>query len=113
MTRAIDRLIVSGSIDRDAQADEKTPIGWVLGRLDCAAELADAGEAPVELERDGARLLVRLDAGAALVDAPAPVEPVLEAEIGQLALFSPIPRRRCRRSHRARADPGASRAAAA
>src|SRR6185295_9856186 len=29
MTRAIDRLIVSGSIDSHSKADEKTPIGWV------------------------------------------------------------------------------------
>jgi ATP-dependent helicase/nuclease subunit A len=91
MTRAIDRLIVSGSIDRDRKADEKTPIGWVLGRLDCAGDLADAGDAPVELERDGARLLVRLDAGAAVAVEPASVEPepALETELGQLALFSP------------------------
>jgi ATP-dependent helicase/nuclease subunit A len=90
MTRAIDRLIVSGSIDRERKADEKTPIGWVLGRLDCAAELESAGETPVELERDGARLLVRLDAGAAAgAVVPAPVEPAPETELGQLALFSP------------------------
>ena len=31
MTRAIDRLIVSGSIDPDRGGDESTPIGWVLG----------------------------------------------------------------------------------
>ena len=61
MTRAIDRLIVSGSIDSHRKADEKTPIGWVLGRLDCAAELASALEAPIELEREGARVLVRVD----------------------------------------------------
>ena len=61
MTRAIDRLIVSGSIDSQRKADEKTPIGWVLGRLDCAAELASALEAPIELEREGARVLVRVD----------------------------------------------------
>ena len=34
MTRAIDRLIVSGSIDPTRTSDETTPIGWVLGRLD-------------------------------------------------------------------------------
>src|SRR5204862_1440657 len=33
MTRAIDRLIVSGSIDPPPTADEDTPIGWVIGRL--------------------------------------------------------------------------------
>ena len=61
MTRAIDRLIVSGSIDPERKADERTPIGWVLGRLDCADELGAAGETPLELEREGARVLVRLD----------------------------------------------------
>ena len=87
MTRAIDRLIVSGSVDRDRRADEKTPIGWVLGRLDCAAELDGAADAPVELERGGARILVRLDAGAAAAPGAAE-EPAPEAEHGQLALFS-------------------------
>jgi ATP-dependent helicase/nuclease subunit A len=91
MTRAIDRLIVSGSIDPERKADEKTPIGWVLGRLDCADELAADGAGPVELERDGARVLVRIDRTPA--PEPTPVlrpepEPV-EAEAGQLALFAP------------------------
>ncbi len=60
MTRAIDRLIVSGAIDQDRKADANTPIGWVLDRLD-ANELDDAGDSPVEIERGGARLLIRLD----------------------------------------------------
>ena len=33
MTRAMDRLIVSGSVDRSSERDERTPIGWVLERL--------------------------------------------------------------------------------
>jgi ATP-dependent helicase/nuclease subunit A len=61
MTRAKERLIVSGSIDRGKQADAATPIGWVLGRLAADEELTAAGEAPVEIERNGARLVVRLD----------------------------------------------------
>ncbi len=60
MTRAIDRLIVAGSVDFD-RADPGTPMGWVLGRLDAAGELAACDSVPLELERDGARLLVRLD----------------------------------------------------
>ena len=90
MTRAIDRLIVSGSIDRDRKADEKTPIGWVLSRLDCAAELDADGDGPIELEREGARVLVRVDRtpppkSVPVVEAaPLPVE----AETGQLALFA-------------------------
>jgi ATP-dependent helicase/nuclease subunit A len=92
MTRAIDRLIVSGSIDSERKADERTPIGWVLGRLDCAADLAGAGESPVELEREGARVLVRVDR----TPPPPAVAPAAEAAAaavddltGQLALFAP------------------------
>ena len=45
MTRAIDRLIVSGSIDRERRADASTPIGWVLARLDADEELRRGGRA--------------------------------------------------------------------
>jgi len=57
MTRAIDRLIVSGAVG-ERGADAGTPIGWVLERLE-----TDLGEAEptVELERNGARVIVRLD----------------------------------------------------
>jgi ATP-dependent helicase/nuclease subunit A len=58
MTRAIDRLIVSGAIS-EGGADAATPIGWVLSRLE-AGEL-NGGNGPVEIERDGARLLLRVD----------------------------------------------------
>ena len=88
MTRAIDRLIVSGSIDlapAGPSIDEKTPIGWVLARLDCAAELAASDGVPVELERDGARVLVRLDRGEP-EGAELEIAAVLQEE-GQLALF--------------------------
>jgi ATP-dependent exoDNAse (exonuclease V) beta subunit len=61
MTRAIDRLIVSGAIDPEKTSERTTPIGWVLERLDARRELAAAGREPVELERGGARLLVRVD----------------------------------------------------
>ena len=87
MTRAIDRLIVSGSIDPERKADERTPIGWVLDRLDCAAELA-AAEGPVELEREGARVLVRVDRTPSAPVVDAEPEPLVD-EVGQLALFSP------------------------
>src|SRR5690348_4805415 len=40
MTRARQRLIVSGAIDRDRTADASTPIGWVLARLDADEELS-------------------------------------------------------------------------
>jgi ATP-dependent helicase/nuclease subunit A len=88
MTRAIDRLIVSGAIDPARTADRSTPMGWVLGRLDAAAEVAADAAGPVELERDEARFLLRVDR-----DGPEPtVEEVVEvAEDGQLALFGELP----------------------
>ncbi|HZE28624.1 MAG TPA: UvrD-helicase domain-containing protein, partial [Gaiellaceae bacterium] len=55
MTRAIDRLIVSGAIG-ERGADSGTPIGWVLDRLE-AGELEEAVAGPLELERGGARVL--------------------------------------------------------
>jgi ATP-dependent helicase/nuclease subunit A len=81
MTRAIDRLIVSGAIDQDRKADANTPIGWVLDRLD-ANELDLAGDAPVEIERGGARLLIRLDR-----HVPEPVVETAPVVIEQLELF--------------------------
>jgi ATP-dependent helicase/nuclease subunit A len=85
MTRAIDRLIVSGAIDPEKRADAETPIGWVLDRLE-ARELDEAERGTVELVRDGARLLVRLDR-----HRPEPLS-VQESEAlgreGQLELFA-------------------------
>jgi ATP-dependent helicase/nuclease subunit A len=82
MTRAIDRLIVSGSIDPERAAEESTPIGWVLGRLE-APELDSAGGAPLEIERDGARLVLRVDRYRSEETLP----PVTDQE-SQLALFT-------------------------
>ena len=84
MTRAVDRLIVSGSVDAERRADASTPIAWVLDRLD-ATELEQAGEGPLEIERDGARLILRLDRSRPR----APVAPAAEAPEAQLALFDP------------------------
>jgi len=89
MTRAIDRLIISGAIDPDRPSERTTPIGWVLERLNARGELADAGREPVELERGGARLLVRVDRFE-----PEPSDKVSlgeeerAEEPGQLVLFS-------------------------
>jgi len=87
MTRAIDRLIVSGAIDPESTADAATPLGWVLGRLDADEEIAGAGRDPVELERDDARLLIRVDRFRPEEPAVVP-EPVEAAEDGQLELFA-------------------------
>src|SRR6266508_2162042 len=84
MTRAIDRLIVSGSIDPTRAADETTPIAWVLGRLEAGSEIEGAGREAVELEREGARVILRVDRYA--VDEAAPAAEAA-AEDGQLALF--------------------------
>jgi ATP-dependent helicase/nuclease subunit A len=87
MTRAVDRLIVSGAIDPTRAADEATPIGWVLGRLDALGEIENAGREPVELEREGARVLVRVDR---FVAEPEPEAALASASPdGQLALFEP------------------------
>ncbi|MGZ4256964.1 MAG: UvrD-helicase domain-containing protein [Gaiellaceae bacterium] len=88
MTRAIDRLIVSGAIG-EGGADANTPIGWVLDRLD-ARELDEAGAEPLEIERGGARLLLRVDR---FSEEPEPVveAPAVPAEEEQLELFAVSP----------------------
>ena len=92
MTRAKERLIVSGSIDREKTADASTPIGWVLGRLDADEELAGADDVPVEITRNEARLLVRIDRHreSDWVDPPAVEDGVALDEAGQLALFTAL-----------------------
>ncbi|HZT84466.1 MAG TPA: UvrD-helicase domain-containing protein [Gaiellaceae bacterium] len=105
MTRAKERLIVSGSVDLGSDREAPTPIAWVLDRLDADAELAAAGDAPLELVRGDARLLVRLDRHRPepSVTAPGPArggEVSIEAGVdgfavdvsspGQLALFGAI-----------------------
>jgi len=85
MTRAIDRLLVSGALGESRE----TPIGWVLSKLDCEAELA--GDADLfELERGGATFLVRRDR----FHPAAPAKPERIPEVGaQLALFDELPSR--------------------
>ena len=77
MTRAIDRLIVSGSIDPDTRRDARTPIGWVLDQL----ELDELEEG--EVVRDDARLTLRIDRYA---EEPAE-QPKAEPPAAQLSLF--------------------------
>ena len=84
MTRAIDRLIVSGAIDPERQQDRETPIGWVLARLGLDGELESG-----ELERGDARFVLSVDRWLQ--------RPVLETaapevdDAGQLALFAELP----------------------
>jgi len=83
MTRAIDRLLVSGAVG-ERGPDERTPIGWVLDRLE--VDELGAAEAVAELERGDARVLVRVDRHApesqAAPDAPALLE---QLELFELA----------------------------
>ncbi len=85
MTRAIDRLLVSGAVGEERD----TPIGWVLSKLDCEAELA-AGDAMFELERGGASFLVRVDRWSETAAPPEP-EVTETAEEAQLSLFNDLP----------------------
>ena len=83
MTRAVDRLIVSGALGEGRD----TPIGWALSKLDCEAELAAGGDL-FELERGGANFLVRVERGT-----PEALKSGGDsaADDGQLALFAEIP----------------------
>jgi ATP-dependent helicase/nuclease subunit A len=85
MTRAVDRLIVSGALEPGGSGGS-TPLGWVLDRLSLAAELAPAGEEPVEVERGGARVLLRVDRFRA--EPEVLVEPAADEE--QLVLFESL-----------------------
>ena len=88
MTRAKERLIVSGSIDPEKTADRSTPIGWVLERLTLDTELAANGDGPLELARGDARLVVRVDRHREGDWAGVPAAAAVEPETGQLALFA-------------------------
>jgi ATP-dependent exoDNAse (exonuclease V) beta subunit len=85
MTRAIDRLIVSGAVGEGRE----TPIKWILGRLDCEAELHESGD-QFELERADATFLVRVDRCSAAPEEAREIT-VPAREDGQLALFDQLP----------------------
>jgi ATP-dependent helicase/nuclease subunit A len=82
MTRAVDRLIVSGAIDRSRSADATTPIGWVLRQLGTDV-LEQADDGPLEIESGNARILIRVDRYAAEREDGEEAAP----QDGQLALF--------------------------
>ena len=91
MTRAMERLIVSGSIGSRDDAAEETPISWVLDRLALTDDVRQRGAGePYEVERGGATVLLRVDHGQRALLPPAPPDPGDESELpeaGQLALF--------------------------
>jgi ATP-dependent helicase/nuclease subunit A len=97
MTRAIDRLIVSGAIDPDRSQDRETPIGWVLARLGAEAEVDRAAVEPVELERGDARFVLAVDRWAPRLP---DTEPVPADDDGQLALFAELPAKAAPRGYR-------------
>ena len=89
MTRAMERLIVSGSIGPAGDTSDETPISWVLERLGLSDEVRQRGlESPYEVRRGGATVLLRLDHGQPQpVPAPASEPDIEVPEAGQLALF--------------------------
>jgi ATP-dependent helicase/nuclease subunit A len=86
MTRAVDRLVVAGSVDGSKPADARTPIGWVLDRLDVPAVSA-LGADVLELEHGDARFLLRIDRFSAASAEPAASDGAPHEE-GQLVLFA-------------------------
>ncbi len=88
MTRAIDRLVVSGAIDLERASDRETPLGWVLDRLQAHETVAGAGAEPIELERGDARFLLRVDRRS---ERGAGGAGEAQSGVAQLALFGELP----------------------
>jgi len=91
MTRAVDRLIVSGAIDPEKSRDLETPIGWVLARLELSDDAADG-----DVERGDARFVLRVNRYAPAAEP----EPESVGGDGQLALFAELPTERAPRGYR-------------
>jgi ATP-dependent exoDNAse (exonuclease V) beta subunit len=89
MTRAVDRLVVSGAIDPDRAADRETPIGWVLDRIDAHDVVASAGSGPIELERDEARFVLTVNRLRGLEETTTTA--VEQTGDAQLMLFDEVP----------------------
>lgn len=96
MTRAMERLIVSGSVELGAATPERTPMAWVLDRLELAGELGSVEPGPVEARRGLASLVLRVDRHDG-VELAEPAELVASSALaagdegmGQLALFEGV-----------------------
>jgi ATP-dependent helicase/nuclease subunit A len=88
MTRAMERLIVSGSIGGPGDGTDETPIGWVLTRLGLDDEARSDHAAPIEVDRGDATVLLRIDRGQPDPAPPVIAEPAAHVtDTGQLALF--------------------------
>ncbi len=77
MTRAIDRLILAGSVDPQRRELTSTPLGWALERLGAGLEDDHA-----DLDVGGSPVIVRVDRAAEQVRAPS------DGRAEQLELFS-------------------------
>ncbi len=104
MTRAIDRLIVSGAVDATVERERETPIAWVLRQLDAVGEVLGDGSDPVEIERGDARFLLRVgrfDPDDLPVDRPGREEPPpIETPTGSSPCSTRSPSRTRRRPSR-------------
>jgi ATP-dependent exoDNAse (exonuclease V) beta subunit len=86
MTRAIERLIVSGAIDSGSAADSQTPIGWMLERLGTDLLERD-GDEPLQLACGESSVLVRVDRAAPQTEQPEPAAAEKTAREAQLSFF--------------------------
>ena len=106
MTRAIDRLIVSGAVDPSSRRDARAPLAWLLGRLDVS--LGEVEGDAVELDRGGAGVMLRVDAGGFAGGS------ALQADVrGRLRRAGDGRGRAARALHRGRVGLGARRSAPA
>ena len=94
MTRAIERLIVSGAFDPERSADVRSPIGWVLERLGTDVLAPDAGDLQ-EIVCGETEVLVRIDRFAPSGEDAVVAESLETDGDGQLSLFQqglvPVP----------------------
>ena len=102
MTRAKERLIVSGSVGDAVDASDETPIGWVLDRLGLRDDArGGAANGPVEVERGAATVLLRVDRGQPDPAPPVVPETVPSCRSPRTASW-PCSKARARRSRRLR-----------
>jgi ATP-dependent helicase/nuclease subunit A len=72
MTRAVERLIVSGAIEPGSAADGQTPIGWIIERLGPDVLERAGEEEPLRIDCGESSVLVRVDRPAPQAEQPEP-----------------------------------------